>query len=106
MNKDYRIITKRIDEGFERKSRTRYRIMIANDPYDKSYNFFLNAQHAGQRLKSTPLHTVDTYDLAYLEDLVTALQQFTKLTIEYVGFTGEVWPESNHIIQKKRMNDE
>lgn len=101
-NKEADLIYSRIEPLFKRMSRTRYNISISNDIYDKTYNFFFESQHAGERLKSTPLHTIDTYDLEFLEQVVDALKQQTKLTIQYVGFTGEVWPAKQTVIQRKK----
>ena len=100
--KEAKLIYSRIEPLFKRMSRTRYNITISNDPYDKTYNFFFESQHAGERLKSTPLHTIDTYDLEFLEQVVDALKQHTQLTIQYTGFAGEVWPEKQTVVQKKK----
>lgn len=102
--KEAELIYSRIEPLFKRMSRTRYQINISNDSYDKTYNFFFESQHAGQRLKSTPLHSLDEYQLEFLEQVVDALKQHTQLTIQYVGFTGEVWPVKQTVIQKKKSN--
>ncbi|MBM6414677.1 acetyl-CoA carboxylase [Lacticaseibacillus paracasei] len=54
-------------------------------------------------LQSVPLHKLAHYDLADLEKLLKALRQDIKLTIEFVGFTGERWPASQRLIQRKRV---
>lgn len=46
---------------------------------------------------------LSNYDLADLETLLKALRQKIKLTIEFVGFTGERWPKSQKLIQRKRV---
>ncbi|WP_413627770.1 acetyl-CoA carboxylase [Fructilactobacillus vespulae] len=102
MNEDLKLITERLTKYFKRISRTHYWIEIANDPYDQHYNFFFNSQRVGQRLKSIPLHSLETYDLHYLELLLQKLRQKTQLTIKFVGFTGEKWPSSQRLIQRKR----
>ncbi len=79
---------------FKRQSRIRYWLMIANDPYGQTYNLFFNSQRANERLQSVPLHKLSHYNLADLETLLKALQQKSKLTIEFVGFTGERWSKS------------
>lgn len=106
MPSDLKLITERIDHLFKRKMQTRYWLMVTDDVYDKTYNFFFNFQKKGQRLRSVPLHTVSNYDLGYLERLITGLRKHTQLTIEYVGFTGQRWPVSQRIIQRKKEADE
>lgn len=106
MNKDLKTIIERLDAGFQRKPQVRYQVMITNDPYDKTYNFFLNYQHRNRRLRSKPLHSVHEYELAYLEQLIKDLRAHTKLTFEFVGFTGQRWPSSQRLIQSRRLNDE
>ena len=101
-SKEAELIYSRIEPLFKRMSRTRYQISIANDPYDKTYNLFFESQHAGQRLKSTPLHSLTDYRLEFLEQVVDELKKHTKLTIQYVGFTGEVWPAKQTVIQRKK----
>ncbi|MFC6181577.1 acetyl-CoA carboxylase [Lactiplantibacillus daowaiensis] len=102
MNKDVKVINDRLQPRFKRVSQTRYWLQVADDHYGQTYNFFFNYQRKWQRLKSIPLHTITTYDLAYLETVVSELQTLTKLTIDYVGFTDQVWPERQQLIQKKR----
>lgn len=58
MPSDLKLITERIDHLFKRKMQTRYWLMVTDDVYDKTYNFFFNFQKKGQRLRSVPLHTV------------------------------------------------
>lgn len=106
MNNDLKVITERLDAGFERKRQVRYQVVIANDPYDKTYNFFLNYQHRERRLRSKPLHSVTNYRLTYLEQLIKDLRAHTKLSFEFVGFTGERWPSNQRLIQRGRWSDE
>lgn len=54
MNNDVEIIMGRLTLLFKRQSRTRYWLMIANDPYDQTYNVFFNSQRANARLQSVP----------------------------------------------------
>ena len=103
MKQDLKIITECINLLFKRLPRTRYRLMITNNHYDQTYNFFFNSQRVYHRLKSVPLHTLTNYDLGELEKLVNSLQQKLKFTIDFVGFTGERWPQSQKIIQKKKI---
>ena len=88
---------------FKRRPQTRYWLMLTNDTYDQTYNLFFNSQQANERLQSVPLHKLAHYDLADLEKLLKALRQDIKLTIEFVGFTGERWPASQKLIQRKRV---
>lgn len=102
--KEAKLIYERIEPLFKRMNRTRYQISVANDPYDKTYNFFFESQHAGMRLKSTPLHSLTDYHLEFLEQVVDELKKHTQLTIQYTGFTGEVWPVKQTVIQRKKGN--
>ena len=74
MNNDVEIIMGRLTLLFKRQSRTRYWLMIANDPYDQTYNVFFNSQRANERLQSVPLHKLANYDLADLETLMSTYQ--------------------------------
>ncbi|EEI24168.1 hypothetical protein HMPREF0519_1685 [Lentilactobacillus hilgardii DSM 20176 = ATCC 8290] len=78
MNNDLDIIYSRMEKLFKRISRTRYWILVNNDPYDQSYNFFFNSQRQGERLKSVPLHKLINYDLSYLEQVIKGLRSKTK----------------------------
>ena len=62
---------------------------------------FFNSQRVNERLKSVPLHKLTNYDL---ERLLKQLRQTIKLTIEFVGFTGERWPTSQKLIQRKQVS--
>ncbi|KRK97450.1 hypothetical protein FD04_GL001476 [Secundilactobacillus odoratitofui DSM 19909 = JCM 15043] len=106
MNEDLRYIEERLDAGFTRRMQTRYQIMVTNDPYDQTFNFFLNSQRRNQWQKSLPLHSVTTYRLAYLEALLEQLRKHTQLTFLFVGFTGQRWPSNQQFIQRRRLGDE
>lgn len=101
-----KLMYERIDPLFKRMYKHRYIISIANDIYDKTYNVFFNVIHEGERTKSTPIHTIHTYTLEYLEQVIKELRQYTQLSITYFGFTGEVWPERQTIIQAKKNKNE
>ncbi|MCP9333696.1 acetyl-CoA carboxylase [Lentilactobacillus hilgardii] len=102
MNNDLDIIYSRMEKLFKRISRTRYWILVNNDPYDQSYNFFFNSQRQGERLKSVPLHKLINYDLSYLEQVIKGLRSKTNLTIEFTGFAGMKWPSTQKVIQWRR----
>lgn len=106
MNSDYLIIIQRIEQHFTRKPQTSYGLQIVNDGYDQTYNFFINIQHKAKRQRSIPLHTVENYQLSYLEKLVSQITKRYHLTIVYDGFTGLKWPMKQELIQKRRHKDE
>lgn len=106
MNKDLKLIEERLSILFKRRSKTRYWLQVVDDPYDQTYNFFFNSQRKWQRQKSVPLHTVTDHNLEYLEKIMVDLQQFTRLTVQYDGFTGQRWPSSFRLIQRKKHRDE
>lgn len=101
MNKEVKLIMERINKLFTRAPHTRYRINVANNVYEKQYNFFFEIIPHGQRMHSIPLHSVNVYTLDYLEQVIKMIQQQTQLTIKYVGFTDMKWPESQRTIQKR-----
>lgn len=105
MNKDLNILLARIDQYFMRKRNVRYWLLVTNDPYDHTYNFFFNQQPLGHRKKSIPLHTVTT-DLATFEQLMIGLQQHFHFTIEYTGFTGLRWPSTGQAIERQKNKAE
>ncbi len=99
---DLDIIYGRIELLIQKKNKGSLLLQIANDPYDRSYNFFLNSQRPGQRLRSVPLHKIEHYKLIYLEETVTNLKRRIDLPIKFVGFTNKKWPQSQKTIQLKR----
>ncbi|ANK59793.1 hypothetical protein [Loigolactobacillus backii] len=98
-----KLIFERATKLFKRISRTRYWITIVDDKFDKQYNFFFNSQRKNESSRSIPLHTIDNYDLGYLEDIITSLQKLTQLTIKYTGFEQQVWPKKQAIIKKGKI---
>ncbi|VDG19439.1 acetyl-CoA carboxylase [Lactiplantibacillus mudanjiangensis] len=101
MTKDVQLILERLQPFFKQRSQTRYWLQITDNHYGQTYNVFFNYQRKWHRLKSQPLHTLNTYNLADLEAIVTELQTLTKLTIDYVGFGEQVWPNRQQRIQRK-----
>ncbi|GKT04158.1 acetyl-CoA carboxylase [Furfurilactobacillus sp. WILCCON 0119] len=101
-----RLIYERIEPLFLRQPHTRYWILVADDPYDKQYNFFFNSLKQGHRERSVPLHSVTDYQLAYLEALIAKLRLRTKLTLVFLNFQQQRWPESQRLIERRRHPDE
>ena len=95
-------IVERIGMMFKPKANTRYTISAVNDIYDKTFNFFFVSQKAHQREKSTPIHTVEDYDLETFEYIITAIRAKYRFTIEFYGFTDELWPSTGKKIQRKK----
>jgi len=106
MNSDFNLIIERIQIYFTRKSRTEYWLQVVNDKYDETYNFFINVQRKGERVHSIPLHTVEDYNLSYLEKLINKIMKKYQLSITYDGFVGLKWPEKQELIQKRKHLDE
>ena len=100
-NDDLDIIMGRVKILFKRKPRTIYKISVVNDHFDQTYNFFFCVDEKEKRSRSVPLHSIKTYELEYLEELITAIKKQTKLTIEYSGFKDVRWPKTNLLIQKR-----
>jgi len=101
MNDDYKLIIERIETNFTRKWDTKYFLQIVNDPYDQTYNLFINVQPRNKRMHSIPLHTIFEYNLSYLEKLVGQIAQKYQLTIVYDGFIGLKWPITQELIQRR-----
>ena len=95
-------IVERISMLFKPKAKTRYTISAVNDIYDKTYNFFFVSQKAYQREKSTPIHTVEDYDLETFEHIIKAIKAKYGFTIEFYGFTDELWPSTGKKVQWKK----
>jgi len=106
MNNDFRLIIERIQVNFKRQFQTEYWLQIVNDPYDQTFNFFINIRPRGKRIHSIPLHTIDNYNLSYLERLVARIMEKFQLSITYDGFVGLKWPIKQEYIQKRRHKDE
>lgn len=106
MKSDAQIITERIEKLFKRAPKTIYKIECVNDRFDRTYNFFFEAHPKGKRPHSTPLHTVERYELAYLEQVIKQVRQKTQLTIYFAGFTGKHWPYAQTPIQKRPIANE
>lgn len=106
MNDDLRLILERIEQYFTRCYQTRYWLQVVNDQYDKTYNFFINIQPKGQRVRSIPLHTIEQYNLSYLEKIINEIQKNIHLSFMYDGFTGQKWSIKQELIQKRKHYDE
>ncbi|CAM3097077.1 acetyl-CoA carboxylase [Lactiplantibacillus plajomi] len=106
MTNDAKVICQRMDLLFKRLARTKYWLQVVNDHYDHSYNVFFNSQRKYERLKSVPLHTIATYDLSYLEKVLGDLRTHTQLTIEFEGFSGQLWPDSQRLIERVKNHYE
>lgn len=105
LNEDLELIMMRINIYFKKLSGHQYSIRVAYNKYDQNINFFfINKSRVNTR--SIPLHTIDTTDLEYFEELINAIKSRTGLSIYYTGFTGMRFPKSNKIIQRKRGGTE
>ncbi|AMV60639.1 Hypothetical protein ADU72_1280 [Pediococcus damnosus] len=95
-----KLILERLQKDFLRKSRTIYQMLVVRDHFSQTFNFFLEIKPKNQREKSIPLHTIENYDLAYLESVIRNLQKKTQITMQFKGFHELVWPESQNRISK------
>lgn len=95
-----KLILERLEKDFSRHSRTIYQMLIVRDRFDDVYNFFLEIKPKNRREKSIPLHTLDNYELTYLEAVINALQQQTQITMQFKGFEGLIWPQAQTRIAK------
>lgn len=92
MEKDTKIIMERMKPLFKRLYQTRYGIVVADDSWDKRYNFFFWSQKKGQWQRSIPLHSLENYDLVYLEKIIGEIKTQTQLSIQFVNFDEKRWP--------------
>lgn len=106
MNKDAKIIVERIRVLFKRIPNTKYTINVVNGIYDHQYNFFFEIQKRNERMRSFPLHSVNNYDIENLENIINEIKEVYKLSFDYTGFTGQRWPSTGRVIQKKPKNQE
>ncbi|WP_338215026.1 acetyl-CoA carboxylase [Lacticaseibacillus salsurivasis] len=104
-NRDLKLIVERLQPHFHRRSQVRYAILITNDPYDHTYNFFFNEYPTAHRQRSIPLHSV-TGSLTELEALIQALRHSVNFSLEFTGFAGLRWPSSDRLIEPKRERAE
>ncbi len=102
LNTDTKLILERANALFARHRNTHYWITVVNDIYDHQFNVFFNIVPRGKRHRSIPLHTLPQYDLGTLETVITDIRRELALTLEFVGFTGMIWPQSGRTIQYQR----
>ncbi|WPC19404.1 acetyl-CoA carboxylase [Pediococcus inopinatus] len=104
------LIWERAAPHFKKLYRTQYYIKVANVKFLDEYNFFFETvpmkSKTGIRRRSEPLHTLERYDLAYLERVVAELSKLTKLSIRYQGFVGMLWPTSGKVIATANVSDQ
>ncbi|MFD1319123.1 acetyl-CoA carboxylase [Loigolactobacillus zhaoyuanensis] len=94
-----KLIQQRIQRYFKPQTRQRYQIDVVNNIYGPTYNFFLNIQVPQQRERSLPLHRLQVYQLNYLENVITLLQNTTQLTFNFIDFKQLRWPDKQTLIR-------
>ncbi|WP_137597848.1 acetyl-CoA carboxylase [Paucilactobacillus kaifaensis] len=99
------LILKRLSAGFAPKLNHRYQLMVVDNVYDQTYNFFLDIQHKRNRRRSIPLHSITKYELQFLEQVIKQIKANTKLTIVYINFHEQRWPLSQRIIYGRTYDD-
>ncbi|GKT03249.1 acetyl-CoA carboxylase [Furfurilactobacillus entadae] len=106
MNKDVKKIMEGVNRLFTRVPGCQYHIQVANDKYDKAYNFFMLITHKGRRTRSIPICVVDTYELYYLEDLIKDIRTQTQLVFEFNAFGEAKWPSTMKRIEPRITKEE
>lgn len=96
---EFKILQQHIDQTFQRRPNTIYRLWIVRDRFDQSVNFFMLIQPKLRRPHSIPLHMVLTLDLDIIETIITQIRHQYHLTMIFVGFEGLRWPTSQQLIQ-------
>lgn len=99
-NKDLEIIEGRARILFKKLPQTIYRINIVNDKFDENYNFFMEIKPRNKRIKSMPLHTVNNYNLEYLENLLVELRKQIALSLLFCWISrcdlAEQWQKNSN----------
>lgn len=98
------LILARLNGLFKPKSNHRYQLVVVNNVYDQTYNFFLEIHHKHDRSRSIPLHSVTKFELAFLEHVIEQIKTGTNLTIEYINFHHQRWPHSQRIIYGRTLD--
>ncbi|MFT8606515.1 MAG: acetyl-CoA carboxylase [Liquorilactobacillus ghanensis] len=93
-----RLISRRITQYFKPHIKARYQILVVNNKFDQTFNFFFELQQPPQLPHSFPLHRVTHYDLAYLEEIIKQLQSEYGFTFTFRNFTGLFWPNAQQAI--------
>lgn len=93
------VILTRLDPLFTKQWHCRYRIDVVNNQYGAEFNFFLDIRRKDHRERSIPLHTVKTTDLETLERVISAVQEGTQLTLNFIDFGQVRWPLSQRWIR-------
>ncbi len=104
---DVRILNERIDAAFRRRYNTRYVLMASKVQADGAISFFMNISPKGHRRRSLPLHSLNTADLTYFEQVIAGVRAHTNLTIFYCGFgPKDYWPSTGRLIETRRRGIE
>lgn len=84
--KEARIIVKRALRKFAYHQHVRYRLLVVNDYYNHQYNFFLEWRRQAERSRSVPLHSVHEYDLNYLHQVLSLVQNNVGFSVSFRDF--------------------
>lgn len=102
-NSDFeaKIILERLQQHFKPHTPARYAILIVDDPFERSYNFFFNIYRPPQLPHSIPLRRITIYDLEFLEAIVGKIRQKYGFTFIFRNFKQQRWPSNFQLISKK-----
>lgn len=102
-NSDFeaKIIIERLHQYFKPHTLARYTILIVDDPFEHSYNFFFNIYRTPQLPHSIPLRRIKIYDLEFLEAVVVKIRQNYGFTFIFRNFKRQRWPSNFQLISKK-----
>ncbi|MFT8373544.1 MAG: hypothetical protein ABF620_06625 [Liquorilactobacillus satsumensis] len=92
--KEAALIVERLQKYFKPYVQARYTILVVNNTYGHSYNFFFNVLRPQQLTRSIPLRRITTYHLEYLEELIKYIHSLTALTITFKKFGTARWPSN------------
>ncbi|USS87371.1 hypothetical protein M3M39_04420 [Fructilactobacillus hinvesii] len=94
-------ITRQLEKQFHPVHGFRYVLVIVNDPYSHSYNWFLNQWHPHHNARSQPIGVLPA-NLALLEAVVTLVHNRYQLTAQYQNFAQLRWPKTGQLIETRR----
>ncbi|WP_281165654.1 hypothetical protein [Liquorilactobacillus sicerae] len=102
-NSDFeaQIIKQRLKSYFTPHVKARYEILVVDDAFAHSYNFFFNIYRPSKLPHSIPLRRITLYHLEFLEDIVTNIQTEYKFSFVFRNFGKQRWPSNFVLIAKQ-----
>ncbi|KRM89529.1 hypothetical protein [Liquorilactobacillus vini] len=102
-NSDFeaQIIKQRLKLYFTPYIKARYEILVVNDIFAHSYNFFFNIYRPLKLPHSIPLRRITFYRLEFLENVVANIRTEYKFSFVFRNFGKQRWPSNFTLISKQ-----